>query len=140
MIENFVTLTRKIREFFQTSLPFFSLLSALFSTPQVIPKTIYLSVGLIQVKEGAHTTVTPSVVTVLTDYYTDKIRQYLVAVQPTAGQLELSSRRGRRVEAFTPEQLKQGLISVGQEEEEEEKRERKKKLRENVVVVEVGSR
>lgn len=86
----------------------------------MIPKTIYLSAGLLQVKEGSQTTVTPSVVTVLTDYYTDKIKQYLVAVQPTAGQLELSSRRGRRVEAFTPQQLKQGLISVGLQEKEQQ--------------------
>lgn len=74
-------------------------------------------------KEGSQTTVTPSVVTVLTDYYTDKIKQYLVAVQPTAGQLELSSRRGRRVEAFTPQQLKQGLISVGLQEKEQQEEE-----------------
>lgn len=77
--------------------------------------------------EGSQTAVTPSVVTVLTDYYTDKIKQYLVAVQPSAGQLELSSRRGRRVEAFTPLQLKQGLISVGLEEKEEEEEQEKQK-------------
>nr|XP_045596227.1 chondroitin sulfate proteoglycan 4-like [Procambarus clarkii] len=88
-----------------------SSLSRLVFAIQVIPKTIYLSAGLLEVDEGSQTIVTASVVTVLTEYYSDKIAQYLVASQPTAGQLELSTRPRLRVEAFTPLQLQQGLIS-----------------------------
>lgn len=78
----------------------------------MIPKTIYLSVGVVEVEEGSSSLITQEVVKVLTDYYTDKIGQYLVAEQPGAGHLQLSSRPGRRVEAFTHQQLVSGLISV----------------------------
>nr|XP_053643918.1 chondroitin sulfate proteoglycan 4-like isoform X2 [Cherax quadricarinatus] len=87
-----------------------SSLSRLIFKIEVIPKTIYLSAGRLEVDEGSQTIITASVVTVLTEYYTDKIAQYLVAVQPVAGQLELTSRPRVRVEAFTPLQLHQGLI------------------------------
>lgn len=77
---------------------------------QVIPKTIYLLAGSLEVEEGSQTIVTADVVTVLTEYYTDKIGQYLVVKQPGAGQLQLSSTPGRRIQAFTPLQLQQGLV------------------------------
>ncbi|CAL4067980.1 unnamed protein product [Meganyctiphanes norvegica] len=77
---------------------------------QVIPKTIYLLSSKMQVQEGSRISIPPGVVKVLTDYYTDKIDQYLVAVQPSAGQLELTSLPGRKVEAFTQGQLSQGLL------------------------------
>ncbi|XP_053634278.1 chondroitin sulfate proteoglycan 4 [Cherax quadricarinatus] len=88
-----------------------SSLSRLIFSIQVIPKTIYLWAGLLEVDEGSQTIMTASVVTVLTEYYTDKIAQYLVEVKPVAGQLELTSRPRVRVEAFTPLQLQQGLIA-----------------------------
>lgn len=68
--------------------------------------------GVVEVEEGSSSLITQEVVKVLTDYYTDKIGQYLVAEQPGAGHLQLSSRPGRRVEAFTQQQLLNGLISV----------------------------
>ncbi|KAK4294140.1 hypothetical protein Pmani_033209 [Petrolisthes manimaculis] len=88
-----------------------SSLSRLVFTIQVIPKTIYLSVGTVEVEEGSSIPITQEVVTVLTEYYTDKIGQYIVAEQPAAGRLQLSTRPGRRVEAFTHQQLITGLIS-----------------------------
>ncbi|XP_068247623.1 LOW QUALITY PROTEIN: chondroitin sulfate proteoglycan 4-like [Palaemon carinicauda] len=87
-----------------------SSLSRLVITLKVIPKTIYLLAGSLEVEEGSQTIVTADVVTVLTEYYTDKIGQYLVVKHPSAGQLQLSSTPGRRIQAFTPLQLQQGLV------------------------------
>ena len=65
-----------------------------------------------EVEEGGSVKVTSFTIKVLTEYYRDKLDQFLVAKQPKYGKLQLTTRKGEKVQAFTPVQLQNKLIEV----------------------------
>ena len=68
------------------------------------------------VTEGASALLLPSHLHVITAYYADKIKDYLVVDPPVFGRLQSSSRngKGRQLNIFSVDDLEQRTVQVNQ--------------------------
>jgi hypothetical protein len=78
----------------------------------VVPRFINLDVKEMFISEGQTRVITEEDLKISPDFYTDKVKEYVVEQQPMHGILELTTRTGVGVHAFTPEQLRDGLVQV----------------------------
>ena len=83
----------------------------------ILPKTLYVDTRDVVVKEGGSVTLTSRHLRVITEYYADKIEDYLIVDPPTGGLLmstDSPSEQHKSVTIFSVEELAQGKIRVGQ--------------------------
>ena len=91
----------------------------------ILPKTLYVETREIAVTEGDSAILLPSHLHVITAYYEDKIKDYLIVDPPIFGRLE-SSRgrskdngngrgRGRQLNIFSVDDLEQRTVQVSEE-------------------------
>ena len=82
----------------------------------ILPKNIYMETRDLIVTEGKDATLTPSNIHVITDYFVDKINDYLIVDPPTGGRLVAMNEGGQTVlpavTIFSVEDLEQQRIRV----------------------------
>ena len=82
----------------------------------ILPKNIYMETRDLVVTEGKDVTLEPSNVHVITDYFVDKINDYLIVDPPTGGRLVEVNNEGHEVlpsvTIFSIEDLEQQRIRV----------------------------
>ena len=82
----------------------------------ILPKNIYMETRDLVVTEGKDVTLEPSNVHVITDYFVDKINDYLIVDPPTGGRLVEVNNEGHEVlpsvTIFSLEDLEQQRIRV----------------------------
>lgn len=77
----------------------------------VIPEYLYLGNTVLEVLEGSEATITTSHIFVLTDYYKNKVTDYLVIQLPKYGCLKMNN-QCITVKNFDQDKLQKGLIKV----------------------------
>ena len=82
------------------------------------PQTLYVETREMAVTEGASALLLPSHLHVITAYYEDKIKDYLVVDPPVFGRLQSSSTsrsgKGRQLNIFSVDDLEQRTVQVSQ--------------------------
>ena len=89
----------------------------------ILPKNLYIEARDLTVTEGKEVTLTPANIHVITDYFVDKIDDYLIVDPPTSGRLvsitDISDRQSHQnskvlpaVTIFSVEDLEQQRIRV----------------------------
>ena len=89
----------------------------------ILPKTLYVETREVVVTEGAAAILLPSHLHVITAYYEDKIKDYLIVDPPIFGRLESSrgrskdngNGRGRQLNIFSVDDLEQRTVQVSEE-------------------------
>ena len=71
-----------------------------------------MTVNKIMVEEGGKTILDSSIVTINSPYYRDRLDSLVVAKQPKFGTLQRIAKPGKRVDVFTTEELRKGIIEV----------------------------
>ena len=93
----------------------------------ILPKTLYVETREIAVTEGDSAILLPSHLHVITAYYEDKIKDYLIVDPPVFGRLESSrsrskdngNGRGRQLNIFSVDDLEQRTVQVSDEDGKE---------------------
>ena len=82
----------------------------------ILPKTLYVETREVVVTEGAAAILLPSHLHVITAYYEDKIKDFLIVDPPVFGRLESSrgggAGRGRQLNIFSVDDLEQRTVQV----------------------------
>ncbi len=82
----------------------------------ILPKEVYVETREVVVTEGKAVTLLPSHLHIITAYYEDKIKDYLIVDPPLSGTLQSSGRQGGRkrkqLNIFSVEDLERKTVQV----------------------------
>ena len=78
----------------------------------MVPKTLYVETREIAVTEGDSAILLPSHLHVITAYYEDKIKDYLIVDPPVFGRLQSSKTPRRQLNIFSVDDLEQRTVQV----------------------------